>query len=131
VKGGDNIEAAKISRFLQLRGRCIAGILLVLLSCFGECKPVKSSRGVGKRVAGGVGGGGVIKMDKFLIRKSSGDDKGSPQKKPKLFGEDVEVVGSTSRKVNHNISLFLIIVVATRAAPGAQSQPRAILRRMC
>ena len=60
-------------------------------------------------------------MDRFLIRKSSGEDNGSPEKKPKLFGEDVEVVGSTSRKVRHDFSLSLIIVIATHV-----SQPRAI-----
>lgn len=46
----------------------------------------------------------MIKMDRFLIRKSSGDDDSSPQKKPRLFGEDVEVVGSTSRKVTHDVA---------------------------
>jgi hypothetical protein len=113
---------AKISRFLRLKGCCIAGILLFLLSCSGVCWAVKSSRGVGKRAVSSGGGGGVIKMDRFLIRKSSGEDKGSPQKKPKLFGEDVEVVGSISRKVKHDFSLSLILVIATHNPSHEQSE---------
>lgn len=51
-------------------------------------------------------GEGIQKMDKFLKRQSPGGEGGSPQKKGKILGEDVEVVGG--RKVNESPLLVVM-----------------------